>query len=324
MPIRVSAILSTLASLLVATTAHSKDFRSSDISPLDDPAVQGVAYMGKLIQERTEGRHSVKSLGHSDPDSERYTVEEVKNGTVDMARVTVAPFHQMVPATVVPSLPFLFKSTAQMRRVLDGPIGDEILAAMEDLGFIGLCFYDMGARSFYSSRKPIRTAADMAGMKVRVVQSDAWTTLMKALGATALSIPLNRVHGALKADVIGAAGNTWSSYVALRHYEVAKFYSLSEHAVLPGVVVFSKKTWDGLSTEDQAIIRAAAKESVPYVRKLTDERELTARKAALSAGTQLVVDIDKTSFSDVLTPLYGLVLPDPRLQTMIARIQATD
>lgn len=324
MPIRVSAILSTLASLFVAAMVEAKDFRSADIGERDSPTVQGVAYVDKLIRERTGDRHQIKSLGQNERDSESFTLAEIRNGTLDMARLTLAPFSQSVPATMVLSLPFVFKSTAQMRRVIDGPIGDEILAGMEELGIVGLCFYDLGARSFYSTEKPIRKIADMSGMKVRVLQTDAWVTFMKALGVSALSIPHDRVYGALKSQLIDAAGNNWSTYVASRHYEVAKFYNLTEHSMSPGVVVFSKKIWDGLTKEDQAIIRAAAKESVALVRELTDEREISARKAAVSAGTQVITDIDKKSFSDVLTPLYGLVLPDPRLLDMVARIQAID
>ncbi|MBX9945283.1 MAG: TRAP transporter substrate-binding protein [Reyranella sp.] len=323
MSIRVSAILSTLVSLLAATVAHARDFRSSDIHARGDPTVQGVAYMGKLIAERTGGRHNIKSLGQNDPDSERYTIQEIRNGTLDMAHVHIVALNQMVPATIVPTLPFLFKTLDHMRQVLDGPIGEEILAQMEESGIVGLCFYDLGARSFYSADKPIRKAADMSGMKVRVLQSDSWGTFMKALGATPLTMPQNRVQGALKSGLIDAAENNWSAYVASRDYVPAPLYSLTEHSMSPGVVVFSKKVWDGLTSEDQAIIRSAARDSVPYMRKLADEREISARAAAVSAGTQVVGDIDRKSFSDVLKPLYGLVLPDPRLLDMVARIQVT-
>ena len=130
------APLATAAALAMGT-AHAKEFRSSDVHPLDYPTVQAVMYMGKLISERSGGKNSVKVFGQSTLGSEKDTIEQTKIGALDMVRVNVAPFNNIVPATIVPSLPFLFKSKEHMRRVLDGPIGDEILAAMEAQGFIG-------------------------------------------------------------------------------------------------------------------------------------------------------------------------------------------
>ena len=258
------------AAALAMGTAHAKEFRSSDVHPLDYPTVQAVMYMGKLINERSGGKNSVKVFGQSTLGSEKDTIEQTKIGALDMVRVNVAPFNNIVPATIVPSLPFLFKSTAHMRKVLDGPIGDEILAAMEAQGFIGLCFYDSGSRSFYSGKKAIKNVADTKGMKIRVQQSDMWVAMMQAIGANATPLPYAEVYTALKTGVVDAAENNWPSYESSRHYEAAKIYSLTEHSMAPELLVFSKKVWDGLSKEDQAIIRAAAKESVPYIRKLWD------------------------------------------------------
>ena len=318
------SVLIALAAALAATAAQAKEFRSSDVQPADYPTVQAVAYMGKLISERTGGRHGIGSLGHDDRDSESYTIAEVRTGVLDMARINIAPFNNSVPATIVPSLPFLFKSTAHMRQVLDGPIGEEILAALESQGLVGLCFYDTSARSIYSVKKPIRNAADMKGLNIRVQQSRVWVTMMQALGAKATPMSFNQVHAALAGGTIDAAENNLPSYVASRHYEVGKIYSLTEHAATPSVVVFSKRVWDGLSGEDQAIIRTAARESVPYMRKLWDEREVSARRTIEAAGAQIVTDIDKKSFFDILAPLHSTVLPDPRLRDMARRIQAAD
>ena len=281
-------------------------------------------YMGKLIGERTGGKNSIKVFGQSTLGSEKDTIEQTKIGALDMVRVNVAPFNNIVPATIVPSLPFLFKSTAHMRRVLDGPIGDEILAAMESQGFIGLCFYDSGSRSFYSGKKAIKNVADAKGMKIRVQQSDMWVAMMQAIGANATPLPYAEVYTALKTGVVDAAENNWPSYKSSRHYEAAKIYSLTEHSMAPEVLVFSKKIWDGLSKEDQAVIRTAAKESVPYMRKLWDEREASARKTVEAAGSQVVSDVDKKSFSDAMAPVYAKFAADPKLQDLVKRIQATD
>jgi tripartite ATP-independent transporter DctP family solute receptor len=321
---RLLGILIAVAANLAQISAQAREFHSSDVQPPDYPTVQAVAYMGKLIRERTGGRYSIGALGQDSQNSENFTIAEVRNGMLDMARVNVSPFNSTVSATIVPSLPFLFKSTAHTRRVLDGPIGEEILAALESQGFVGLCFYDTGARSFYSTNKPIRSAADMKGMNVRMPQSRIWVTMMQALGAKATPMSHNQVYAALASGTIDAAENNLPAYAASRHYEAAKIYSLTEYTVAPSVLVFSKRVWDTLSQEDQAIIRAAAKESVPYMRKLWGEREALARRTVEAAGAQIITDVDKKSFSDILAPLRSVLLPDPELQGIVKRIQAAE
>jgi tripartite ATP-independent transporter DctP family solute receptor len=318
-PIRVLIVLAVLA----GSAAHGKSLRSSDIYPADYPTVQAVAHMDKLVRERTGDRHSIELLGQNDHDSENYTIAELQNGTLDMARVNLAVFDHLVASAVVPSLPYLFKSTADMRRVLDGPIGDKILADMEIHGIIGLCFYDMGSRS-YGATKPIRNVADMKGLKVRVQQSDILATMVREMEAEPATMSAARTYRALQAGVIDAAESTLSGYVTSRHYEVAPFYSLTEHSMAPGVLVFSKRTWDELSKDDQRIIRAAARDSVPYMRKAWEEHETSARLTAEAGGAQFVTDVDKKSFADALAPLYPVLVTDRKLQDVVKRIQSAD
>lgn len=322
--IPIATCIIAIAACIAPTLTYAREFRSSDVHPATYPTVQAVAFMGELIRERTGSRYSISTLGRNVQDSESFTVAEVRNGTIDMARVNVSAFHSSVSATIVPALPFLFKSTAHMRRVLDGPIGEEILAALEGQGFVGLCFYDAGARSFYSAKRPIKAAADMRGMNVRVQQSRVWVTVMQALGAKVTPMPYNQIYAALASGTIDVAENNLPAYVTSRHHEVAKIYSLAEYTMTPSVLVFSKRVWDTLPKEDQAIIRAAAKESVPYMRKLWDEREVSARQTAEAAGAQIVTDIDKKSFADILAPLHSVLLPDPRLQDLVKRVQSAD
>lgn len=324
LPMRPLGILIVLCTVLAGTTARSEEFRSSDLLAAHSPTAQAVAYMGKVIHERTGGRHSIRVLAQLTTSTDNYTVEQVRSGAVAMARVRLASFHTSVPATVVPSLPFLFKSTAHMRRSLDGSIGDEILTAMESVGLIGLCFYDTGPRSFYSSNKPIRNVSDLKGMKVRVQSTDILGDLLRTIGAIPRPIPLGMVYNSLKSDAVDAAEFDLLTYENLRHYEVAKFYSVTEHSMAPSVLVFSKKIWDRLSKEDQIIIGIAAKESVPYMRKLWDEYEPTARKAVEAAGAQINTDTDKKSFSDALVPGYAKFVTDPNLKNMVEKIKVSD
>lgn len=314
-------VLYAFLALLAALPAHGKEFRSSDSYPADYPTVQAVVQMDKLIRERSAGRHGITVLGHSDRDSESDTVAQVQGGALDMAPVNIAALETTGAVTTVPSLPFLFKSTAHMRRVLDGPVGEEILASLAAQDLVGLCFYDAGPRSFYSVKRPIKGAADLRGLKVRVQQSAIWSAAMRTLGAEPVLLPFERVYLALQSGAVDAADSNWPSYVASRHYNVAKYYSLTQHSMAPAVLVFSRRVWDDLSREDQALIRGGAKDSVAAMRKLLDEYEASTRRTVETAGGEIVSDVDRKSFIDALVPLYPTILGSPKLRGMVRRIQ---
>lgn len=302
--------------------AQTGGFRSSDVGSPDMPSVQGVAHMSDLMRERSGGRLFVANLGASDQDSESFTVAQVRTGTLDMARVSVSALHGTVPATVIPTLPFLFTSTEHRRRSLQGTVGKELLGALAAVDLVGLCFYDAGPRSIYTQAKAVRTPADMKGLKIRIQTSSAMTEIMQALGAQPVPIPFAQVRPRLAAGTIDAAENNLISYLTSRHYEVAKIYSVTEHVAPPAIVIFSKRVWDRLSAEDQAIIRQAARDSVSYHRKVFDEQEAGARAALASAGIQFVSDVDKAAFAKVLAPLYPKLVTDPRHRALVERIQA--
>jgi tripartite ATP-independent transporter DctP family solute receptor len=209
-----------------------------------------------------------------------------------------------------------------MRKTLDGPIGEEILKACEKQGFIGLAFYDSGSRSLYTVKKPVKSLADAKGMKIRVQQSDLWVALLQAMGANATPMPYGEVYTALKVGTVDGAENNWPSYDTSRHFEVAKYYAMTEHSMAPEMLLMSKKVWDGLTPDQQKIIREAAKESVPYMRKLWDEKEAKS-KAAVVAGGAEIIEVDKKSFQDAMKPVYEKFITDPKMKDMVSKIQAT-
>ena len=183
--------------VVLALPASARDFRSADVHPADYPTVQAVQYMGKLLDERSGGEMGVKVFPNAALGNERDTIEQLKIGGLDMMRINVAPLNNMVPETIVPALPFLFRSKEHMHAVLDGPVGEEILAAMEEQGMVGLALYDSGARSLYTANKPVKTLADAKGMKIRVQQSDLFVATIEALGANPTPMPYGEVYTAL-------------------------------------------------------------------------------------------------------------------------------
>jgi len=319
----VLAIVGMSGALPSLGNAAEPGFRSSDVLSAQSPPVQAVAYMDKLLRERSGGRLGIESLGENSKDSESYTISQVRNGAIDMARVSLAALGATVPQTTVLSLPFLFKSRSHMRRVIDSSIGDEILADMEQEDLIGLCFYDAGARSFYG-KVPIRSAADMKGLTVQVPASELSAEIVRALGATPIPTPFYQTGAALETGAASVADNTLSAYASGSLYRIAPYFSLTEHSRAPSVLIFSKKVWDGLPPADRALIRQAAKDSVPVLREKLDTYEAAARRDAQAAGVQIIEDVDRNSFADIFVPLRKKLLPTADLQSLADRIETPE
>ncbi|MET1114359.1 MAG: TRAP transporter substrate-binding protein [Comamonas sp.] len=310
-----------MAIALTVSGASAREFRSSDNQPTDFPTVEAVRSMAKALKEQSGGKHGIKVFANAVLGAERDTIEQLKIGGLDMMRINAAVLNNIVPETIAISLPFVFQSTAHMRQTLDGAIGQEVLDAMAAQGMIGLAYYDSGARSLYTAKRPIKTFADVKGMKVRVQQSDLFVAMIEAMGANPTPMPYGEVYTALKTGIVDGAENNWPSYESSRHFEAAKYYNVTEHSMVPEVLVFSKKIWDTLPKEDQALIRKTAKESVPVMRKLWDEREAKSRKVAEAGGTQVVQITDKKPFIDAMAPVYTKFANTPKLQDLVKRIR---
>lgn len=317
----VTHVLGLLVALCAGMPADAREFRSSDIYPLDYPTAQAIVQVDRLMRERSGGKLGMTVLGYDDRDSENHTAAQVRNGQLDMARINLSVLSNISPTTPALALPYLFKSKEQTRRVLDGPIGEDILASLEAQGLIGLCFYDGGPRHLYG-KKPIRTPADMNGLRVRVQQADSWAGMLRAVGADPVVVPNDRIYLALHSAAIDASEHNWPFYVSQRHYQVAPYLSITGHSMAPAVLVFSKRVWDTLKPDEQAIIRGAAKESVPLMRRLWDDSETAGRRTVEAAGGVVVTDVDRKAFADRLVPLHATVIDNGQLLSLVRRIQA--
>jgi tripartite ATP-independent transporter DctP family solute receptor len=324
MPLRRQATSGFIAAALLtlfAAQAGARDFRSADVHAKDFPTNMAVKYMGEQLSKATGGKDNIKIFGDSALGSEKDTVEQVKIGAIDMVRVSSASFHGIVPESLIPSLPFLFRDIGHFRKTMYGPEGDKILAAFDKAGFVGLAFYESGARSMYA-KKPIKTVADMKGLKVRVQPSDLMVSMVSAMGASATPMPFAEVYTGLKTGLIDAAENNVPSYDETKHYESAPFFSETMHVMTPEVLVFSKKVWDTLAPAEQAAIRKAAKESVPYYVKLWEAREKDAQAAVVKGGAKMIeaAQIDKKSFVDVEKPVWDKFASTPELKALLQDI----
>ena len=310
-----------LAAGAVTGASAQTVLRSADIHPNGYPTVEAVRFMGELLDKKTSGRIKINVFPAAQLGQEKDTIEQTRFGVIDMNRINMAPFNNLIPATNVPSLPFIFRSVAHMRKVMDGPIGDSILKEFEKHGLVGLAFYDSGARSFYNSKRPINTPADMKGLKIRVQQSDMFIALVSALGANATPMNFGEVYSGLQTGVIDGAENNWPSFESTKHFEVSKFYSQTEHSLSPEVLVMSKASFDKLSPADQKAVKEAARESVAKMRELWDARE-KASEAKVRAGGAVVNTVAKQPFIDAMKPVYERFVKDAALKELVAKIQA--
>jgi tripartite ATP-independent transporter DctP family solute receptor len=311
-----------LAAAFAAAAAGAAEFRSADVHNSDEyPTVAAVRHMSQLLEKASNGKHRIKVFNKGALGSEKETIDQVKIGALDLTRVNISPMNAICAKTMVPTMPFLFRSVEHMRKVLDGPVGEEILRSCEDQGFIGLAFYDSGARSIYG-KKPVRTVADAKGMKIRVQQSDLWVALIGAMGANPTPMPIGEVYTGLKTGLIDAAENNIPSYDGFKHFEAVKFYSRTEHSMAPEMLLMSKVVWDKLPKAEQDMIRAAAKQSVAFQRQKWDEQEAKSL-AAVRAGGAEIVEVDKAGFQAVMAPVYARFMTTPDLQRLVKAVQDT-
>jgi tripartite ATP-independent transporter DctP family solute receptor len=316
-PILTAALLAS-----VGLAAQATEFRSADTHNADDyPTVVAVKKMSELLAQKSGGKHKIKVFNKGALGSEKETIDQVKIGALDLTRVNVGPMNQICPLTQVPTMPFLFNSIAHMRKVLDGPVGDEILKSCESAGYVGLAFYDSGARSIYA-KKPIKTVADAKGLKIRVQQSDLWVALVSAMGANPSPMPYGEVYTGLKTGLIDAAENNIPSFDTAKHVEAVKVYSKTEHSMAPEILVMSKIIYDKLPPAEQAMVRAAAKESVVFQRQKWDEQEAKSLANVKAQGAE-IVEVDKKSFQAAMGPVYEKFMTTADMKRLVKAAQDT-
>jgi tripartite ATP-independent transporter DctP family solute receptor len=303
--------------------ADSMVFKASDVHPLGYPTVEAVISMGKKLEQATNGRLSVQMFAAMQLGGEKEAIEQAQVGAVQLARVSVGALGPVVPDLNVFNLPFLFRNTEHMEKVIDGDIGQELLdkvTANQDKGLVGLCWMDAGARSMYDVKKGIHSIADLQGQKFRVMGNPMFVDMMNALGGNGVSMGYDQVFSALQTGVVDGAENNPPSFVFDNHYQVAKHFTLTEHLIIPEILVFSRRTWDTLSADDQALIKKFGREAQLEERALWKKKEQEAFDKMKAANIEVIEVADKTPFQQAVKPIwdkYGAQYAD-----LIKRIQA--
>ena len=316
----VAALWLTAAAPIVA----AREFRAADTQAEDYPTVQALHFMGSMIAERSGGRDQIRVFHSRQLGEEKETIEQTRAGAIDLNRTNGALIGNLVPAMNVLAMPFLFRSIEHLQKVLDGPIGNEILNSFEPYGFVGLAFYDSGARSIYNSVRPIRSLADIKGLRLRVQQSQLMSDMIKALGAEPVELPYGQVITGLATKLIDGAENNWPSFVTTDHYKFAGYYTLTEHTMSPEVLVMSRKAWESLSPDDRKLFREAAQRSNLFMREKWKDLEQRSRRQAEAAGVTIVTEFDRKAFETAMAAIYAKAQRNPATAALIARIRKVE
>jgi len=286
------------------------------------PVHEGMVRMAELVKEKSNESMRIDIYPNEQLGTERETLELLQIGSLDITKVSSAVMESFTSIYSIFSVPFLFVNNEHMHSVLDGPIGRRILDAGEPYRIIGLCYYDAGTRSFYTTRRPIHSPEDLAGLSIRVQESPSAIRMVNTLGGSATPISWGELYTALQQGVVDGAENNPPSFYLSRHYEVSRYYTLNEHTAVPDILMISRHTWQNVLNEEQReIIMQSALESVPYQRELWRKATESALKAVEEAGVEIIIP-DRVPFMEASKPFYDRMRQQqPALYELLLEIQ---
>ncbi|ART64312.1 TRAP transporter substrate-binding protein [Kushneria marisflavi] len=314
-----AAIVGVMAGMTLP--AQADNWRGWNVHPPGYPNSVALDSFVKEVTENTDGRIKAKIFHNGVLGDQPDAIEQTRSGALNFANFNMGPMGPIVPETDVLSLPFLFKDIDAMHKVMDGEIGQRFADALEKKNLVALSWFDSGARSVYNTRRPINEPEDMQGLKVRVMNNDLYVEMIDALGGNATPMAYGEVYQSLKTGVLDGAENNFPSYESSGHDEIAKYYSETEHLILPECLCIAKRSWDKLSDQDQEIVRQAAVDAATLQRKLWAEGSKKSREDVLAAGVK-INEVDKPAFQAKMEPIYAaFVKKHPDLEPLLNDIR---
>ena len=284
-------------------------WKASDVHPLGYPTVEAIMRMGKKLEAATNGRISVQMYPSMQLGGEKEMIEQAQVGALQIARISVGAMGPVVDELNVFNLPFIFRDEAHMRKVIDGPIGAELLDKINSnpaSRIVALGWMDAGVRNVYG-KKPVVVPADLKGQKIRMMGNPIFVETMNAMGGNGVAMGFNELYSALETGVVDGAENNPPTLLAQNHYLVSKVYSLTGHLIIPELFIFSKRTWDTMSKDDQALLRKVSREAQFEQRALWDTMVGESEVKLKAAGVKFV-EADKPAFYKATQPIrdkYG-------------------
>ena len=311
------------AGLLPSATAQdgTRVLTATDVHVKDYPTVEAVRWIGEQLERETGGRVSIRLYHAGQLGRESEAIDMARFGAIDITRVFTGALNNAFPLTQALCLPYVFDSVEHQRRAIDGDIGTQVLRGFETRNLVGLAIYDSGARCFYNTRRPLVAPADLEGLKFRVPSSDIFLRLMRLFGANPTPLSYGEVFSSLETHLIDGAENNLRSFHASRQFEVARYWSKSEHSYAPDVLLVSRATFESLQPRDRDLLRELSRQSVSVMRRLWDQSESSARDAVLQAGVQFN-DVDMPAFRRAAQPLLDEYLRHPQVGALHRQIRA--
>lgn len=304
-----------------SSSTETKTIRLAHALNTSHPVHLGIMRMAELVEENSEGKLTIKVFPNQQLGTEREALELLQIGSIGMTKVSAAAIENFVPELRVYSLPYLFKDDSHIQTVLNGEIGEELLLAGEDYWLRGLTYYDSGKRSFYTKDKPILTPDDLQGLKIRVMESQMSMNMVRSLSGSPTPISFGELYTALQQGVVDGAENNPPSFYSSRHYEVAKYYSLDEHLMIPDLLIISTLQWNKLTVQEQAWVQDAADSSSTYQFQVWAESEKESLAEVEAAGVQVFYP-DKQPFMEMTAPIYEeFKASEPEFYKLIQRIR---
>jgi len=315
-----------LIGLLVSSCGSSSKQKALKLAHGLDPSHpvhKGMVFMADKLDEKSGGKLTMSIYPSGQLGSEQQCVELLQIGSLAITKVSAAVLESFTNNFQVLGLPYVFRSKEHSFNVLDGEIGQGLLVSTEKYKIRGLCFYDAGARSFYTIDTPIESPDDLSGLKIRVMKSQTAMNMVKAMGGSPTPISYGELYTALQSGVVDGAENNPPSFYTSRHYEVCKQYILDEHTRVPDVMVISTVVWNRLSQQEQQWLQEAANESVIAQREYWAKSEKESLRIVQEAGVTISYP-DKEPFAAKVQDMLNSYKSEPELFKLIKQIQDTE
>jgi tripartite ATP-independent transporter DctP family solute receptor len=307
--------------LALPAQAQTQTLKAADVHPAGYPTVVAVEAMGKKLEAATGGRIKFQMFPGSVLGGEKEMIEQAQVGAINILRTSLGPVGPVVPEVNVFNMPFVFRNIAHMRAVIDGPIGQELLdkISASPARLVGLAWMDGGSRSLYT-KKPVRTPADLKGQKIRMMGNPLFVDTMNAMGGNGIAMGYGEVFTAIQTGVIDGAENNPPSLYTANHFKAgAKYYTQTNHLIIPEILVMSRVTWDKLGPADQTAVKKAAREAQLEQRALWDKAVADSTAKLKAEGVEFI-EMDNKAFFDATAPVrakYGANFAD-----LMKRIEA--
>jgi tripartite ATP-independent transporter DctP family solute receptor len=297
-------------------------FKLAFNQPETHPQYLALDAMGDRLKERTDGRYDIEVFPNETLGAQKETIELVQAGTIEMAFVAGPLLENFNPDFVVFDLPFTFDSQDHQRATTNDPaISGELFSSLDDQNIHVVGAFHGGVRSVYNSEKPINTPADLAGMKIRVIESETNLSMMKLMGGTGTPMGQGEVYTAIQSGVLDGAENNELIYSNLKHAEIAKYYSYTRHLMFPDYVIINPKVLAAMTEEDQAVFAEEITNAIEEEAGLWKEQVGAATDAAKAAGA-VFNEVDAAAFAEALAPLNDSKLTNDFVRDIHAKVRA--